>query len=231
MAATESDILRDESERSNLQRAIADLETAILVSNPDTRHVLERSVAGAKARVVTLDKKIEEAKVQRAAEVQAQVIAAAVLAAKETALNTRERETYKGFLEESYFTRKDFGRLDEFYTHSYDRLSESGKDEMSKRIDAGIERGEFKFSDLPKNALKKEMDHRAARADKKSLAQGQSGQHEENSSFSAPPAERTAINAINLGSVDLSGVKLAEAASIANTAPMPNIANSKILVR
>ena len=85
-------------------------------------------MAGAKARVVTLDKKIEEAKVERAAEAQAQVAAAAALAAKETALSAKECETYKGFLEESYFTKKDFGRLDEFYTHSYDRLSEGGKD-------------------------------------------------------------------------------------------------------
>ena len=76
--------------------------------------------------------------------------AAAALAAKETRLSEEERKTYQSFLEKSYFTKKDFGKLDEFYRHSYDRLSEDGKDEMSKRIDEGIKRGEFKFDELPK---------------------------------------------------------------------------------
>ncbi len=79
-----------------------------------------------------LDKKIEEARVEHAAEVQTQVaVAAAKLAARETALSASERETYRGFLEKAYFTKNDFGKLEEFYTHSYDRLSEGGKDEMS----------------------------------------------------------------------------------------------------
>ena len=108
MAATEADILRDEQERGNLQRAVASLETAIAVSNPGTRRMLELSLDGVKARVSTLDRKIEVAKVEHAAEVQAQAVAAATLAAKETALNASERESYRGFLDEKFFTKKDF---------------------------------------------------------------------------------------------------------------------------
>ena len=221
VAASEDDIIRDESERNNLQRAVADLETAIAVSNPGTRRILEASLDGVKARVSTLDRKIETAKVEHAAEVQAQAAAAAVLAAKETALNAKERETYKGFLEESYFTKKDFGKLDTFYTHSYDRLSEGGKDEMSKRIDEGIRRGEFKAADLPESVQKLEN----ARSHKHLLMQTKEHvgrlsddveqvdpQRENDNAKGKPPmrnpVEASATSAIDLSSVNLKGVKL-----------------------
>ena len=155
VAATEADILRDEQERSNLLKAISDVETAIAASTPGTRRVLENTVENAKRRIVTLDRRIEEAKVEHAAEVQAQATAAA-LAAKETKLNEQERERYRGFLEESFFTKKDFGKLENFYTHSYDRLSEDGKEEMSHRFWEGIRHEEYRFEDAPATVREKE---------------------------------------------------------------------------
>lgn len=149
MAITESDIIRDEQERSNLLRAIADVETAIAVSTPGTRRVLENTLDNAKKRVGVLDKKIEDAKVEHAAEVQAQVAAATLLAAKETKLNADEQRTYGNFLKEDFFTKNDFGKLAQFYAHTWDRLSQSGKDEMSHRIWEGVRHHEFRFSDLP----------------------------------------------------------------------------------
>ena len=158
MAATESDILRDEQERGNLLKAISDVEAAIAAYTPGTRRLLENTVENAKNRLVTLDKRIEEAKVERAAEAQAQATAAAVLTAKETKLSADERAAYRGFLEESYFTKKDFGRLDEFYTHGYDRLSEGGKDQMSKRFWEGVNQGEYQFGDAPSVMQQKEAE-------------------------------------------------------------------------
>lgn len=227
MAASEGDIIRDESERNNLQRAITDLETAIAVSNPGTRRILESSLAGVKTRVATLDKRIEEAKVERAAEAQTQAAAAAVLAAKETALSAKERETYKGFLEESYFTKKDFGKLDEFYNHSYDKLSEGGKEEMSKRIDEGIKRGEFEFSDLPKNALQKEKIHRAGRTDKV-VPQTHPNEREENSVRPESTAESTTASQIDLSSVDLKGVRMAAATSEPSASAIPDASKQSV---
>ena len=157
VAATDDEILRDEQERSNLLRAIADGEAAIVASPPSTRRVLENMVENGKKRIVILDKKIEEAKIERQAEEQAKV-AAAALAAKETKLSAEERETYRGFLEKSCFTKKDFGKLDEFYQHSYDRLSDGGKDEMSKRFWEGVKRGEYKFGDAPSVVQQKESE-------------------------------------------------------------------------
>ena len=155
MAISEDEIIRDQAERDRLSKVIADAETALAISAQGTRRLIQNFVEHARARVVVLDKKIEEAKVERAAEVQAQV-AAAALAAKETKLNVKERETYRGFLEESYFTKKDFGKLDEFYTHTYDRLSEGGKEEMSHRIWEGVRRDEYHFTDLPEVVQDKE---------------------------------------------------------------------------
>ena len=75
---------------------------------------------------------------------------------KEAALNTKEKEQYSGFLKEDFFTKKDFGRLDDFYAHTWDRLSEGGKEQMSKRIWEGVRRNEYKFTDLPKDVQEKE---------------------------------------------------------------------------
>ena len=61
VTASEEDILRDQSERSGLQKAIADVETALSVSTPGTRRILENSLEGMKSRVTTLDKKIGDA--------------------------------------------------------------------------------------------------------------------------------------------------------------------------
>lgn len=158
MAVTEFDISRDEQERSSLQRAVSDLEMAITAANPGTRRVLERSLDGVKARVSTLDKRIEEAKSEQAAEVQTRAAAAAALAAKETKLNEQEQAAYRGFLEEAYFTKADFGGLQHFYAHSYDRLSDGGKDELSHRVWEGVRHDEYRFDDLPGEVKEKEAE-------------------------------------------------------------------------
>jgi len=46
--------------------------------------------------------------------------------------------------------------LDHFYAHSWDRLSEDGKDQMSRRIWEGVRRDEYKFADLSKDIQEKE---------------------------------------------------------------------------
>lgn len=238
VAVSEDDIIRDESERDNLQRAVADLETAVAVSNPGTRRILESSLDGAKARISTLDRKIEIAKVEHAAEAQAQAAAAAVLAAKETALNAKERESYKGFLEESYFTKKDFGKLDNFYTHSYDRLSEGGKEEMSKRIDEGIRRGEFKATDLPESVRERrsEREHANLKEAEKVERSPKVVVSADNRAILSKDRQtaKKAVSAsdgadkkeIDLSSVDLKGVTLAVATSPPTAAMIPDASAS-----
>ena len=225
MAATESDILRDEQERSNLLGAISSLETAIAVSNPGARRVLENALDNSRKRVATLDAKIEVAKVEHAAAVQMQV-AAAALAAKETKLNGKERETYRGFLEESYFTKRDLGRLDEFYTHGYDRLSEDGKEQMSERLHEGIRRGEIKVIDLSKAILDRDNAHCSAKARKELGAHAYSEKGDE-SSNPAKPAGKKTVEGIDLGSVDLTGVKLADVIGVPSVSSVPDVTGSR----
>ncbi len=110
-----------------------------------------------KGRLSTLDKKISEAIEER--EVQAREQAAiAIMAQKEAALTACEQAEYSAFLKEDFFTKRDFGRLEQFYAHAYDRLSEEGKDEMSHRVWEGVRHGEYRLSDLPKDVRDKEED-------------------------------------------------------------------------
>jgi hypothetical protein len=86
--------------------------------------------------------------------------AIALLVMQESNLNEQERETYAGFLHKEYFTKKDFGNLETFYSDggAYDRLSGVGKSQMSERIWTGIERGEFTHGELPEHTRKKDAD-------------------------------------------------------------------------
>jgi hypothetical protein len=118
---------------------------------------LENFLHNAKGRLGALEKKIHEAELQKEKEARSDV-ALAALAEKETALNAKEKEQYSGFLKEDFFTKKDFGRLEEFYAKSWDRLSEHGKEEMSHRIWEGVRRDQYKFTDLPKVVQEKETD-------------------------------------------------------------------------
>ena len=156
MAESDTESKLDEMERDNLQKSISEVETALAVATPASRAILENFLQNARGRVGVLDKKIKDS--QTAKEEHAREAAAVVadLAKKETALNERERETYSGFLSKEFFTKKDFGNLEQFYEKTWDRLSESGKDEMSHRVWEGVRRDEYKFTDLPKTVQEKE---------------------------------------------------------------------------
>lgn len=229
MAVTQDDIVRDEQERSNLQNAVADLETAIAVSNPGTRRLLEHSLVGMKARVATLDKRIEEAKAEHAVEVQTQAVAAAraaALAAKETKLSEEERENYRRFLEKTYFTKQDLGSLDTFYRHSYDRLSESGQDQMSQRIHEGIKRGEFTESDLSAAIRQRDEAHCAAKAAKESSVNFRLESNKPNP-VQSTASEKVPVAELDLSSIDLKKVQLADAPDAPSVSSLPKAPNPR----
>ncbi len=87
-------------------------------------------------------------------------VAIATLVMRETRLNAQEKQTYGSFLQKDFFTRNDFGNLEDFYADdgAWDKLSKRGKEEMSTRVWAGIERGEYTFSELPDSVRKKETE-------------------------------------------------------------------------
>ena len=155
MSDDDNEARRDESERDSLQKTISDVETALAGSTAGARAVLEIFLLNARGRVAALDKKIKDSQVEKEKHAK-EVVEAVSLAQKESALSSQEKETFSGFLKEEFFTKKNFARLDQFYAHTWDRLSEGGKDEMSHRVWEGIRRDEYTFTDLPKIVQEKE---------------------------------------------------------------------------
>ena len=119
----------EELEYKNLQGAVAEVEALLAYAAPGARVVYEAFLSNAKLQLHSLKTRIEEQKTE-AQHQEREQLAIAVLAEQETALNAREREEYGSFLKEEFFTKKDFGKLEQFYRHTYDRLSEGGKEEM-----------------------------------------------------------------------------------------------------
>ncbi len=157
MTESDNDSKLDEMERDSLQKAISEVETALTVSTSGTRLLLQNFLQNAKGRVAALDKNIQQSRAEHETRKQAE-LAIATLAEKEAALSASEKETYSGFLGKKFFTKQDFGSLEKFYAQTWDRLSESGKDQMSHRIWEGIRRDEYKFTDLPKVVQEKESE-------------------------------------------------------------------------
>lgn len=80
------------------------------------------------------------------------------LVAKETKLNAQEKEEYAQFLSKEYFRKSDLKELEGFYTNSWDKLSEEGKEQMTQRVAEGIRRGEFTYDQMPDSMKKREVD-------------------------------------------------------------------------
>jgi len=158
MRENDSEYKLDELEQVSLQKVISEVETALAVSTPGTRGVFENLLSNARGRLGTLEKKIKETKEEKEAQAREEATTIAQLAENETSLSREEKKTYSGFLKEEYFTKKDFNRLEQFYAHTWDRLSEKGKNEMSHRVWEGIRRDEYIFSELPETVQGKEAD-------------------------------------------------------------------------
>jgi hypothetical protein len=75
----------------------------------------------------------------------------AEMAQREAALTEAERQEYAELLKHVHFTRAEFPKLEHFYSHGYDKLSDVGKNQMSQRIWDGIRSA--KPADLRKDAI------------------------------------------------------------------------------
>src|SRR5579862_2338970 len=126
MNGTEYEIRQQEAERDSLRGVISQMQGALLFATADSRPALQTALQNASSRLGTVEKKIQELQVAREAEVKQVATNAALLAEKEARLNADERKTFAGFLKEEFFTKADFGHLEEFFAKSWDRLSEHG---------------------------------------------------------------------------------------------------------
>lgn len=153
----------DEVERQRLAQAVRQMEILLhshsASAGSAVTSMLVNFVEGAKKRIAALDTEIK-AETAEKKEHEERHIAASIrhLAERETALNQRERGQYAQFLSREFFTKNDFGTLEDFYTSAWDRLSEGGKAQMSHRVWEGVRREEYEFSELPEVVKEKEAE-------------------------------------------------------------------------
>lgn len=144
-----------ESEYKQLLAQIANIERNMaLPASREVSNALLTFLNSLKTRLGVLEEKqkaAEESK-ERAENLQRVV----QLVERETALNAAEKEQYGSFLKQEYFTKADFGRLDEFYTNTYDKLTAEGKAQMSYRVWEGVRREEYRFSAMPESVKERE---------------------------------------------------------------------------
>ena len=147
----------EEAEYKRLLGVIGQLERSLAVTtSSDVVNALTTYLNSLKTRLSVLEEKkktIEEEK-QRMTDQQNM----AVLVERETALNEQEREQYGSFLAQEYFTKADFGSLEQFYGNTWDRLTEGGKSQMSHRVWEGVRREEYRFTELPETIKEKEAE-------------------------------------------------------------------------
>ncbi|TLD71473.1 hypothetical protein FEM03_08075 [Phragmitibacter flavus] len=151
----------DEAFYGRLLKEIERLEGVLAfgnVADASVRSALELYIQSAKKQVAHFEviekEAIEEKK--KSGEIALEI--AAQKAQMETALNEQERAQFQSFLEQEYFTKADFGKLESFYTKSWDKLTDQGKDEMSHRVWEGVRREEYQFSELPDIVKEKEAE-------------------------------------------------------------------------
>ena len=153
----------DEAEYQRLAEAVRATEK-LAAGNPNIRQDAGAAfLEGIKGRMEILAHDVfAENGSEKKDKKNADNVAIAAMVERETRLSAQEKEVYAGFLEKDYFTKKDFKNLDSFYATSYDKLSDDGKAQMSTRIQEGILRGEFEFSDLPERVQKSENEFQQA---------------------------------------------------------------------
>ncbi len=84
----------------------------------------------------------------------------AEMAQREKALTEAERQEYAVLLSHERFSKAEFSKLEHFYSHGYDKLSDEGKNQMSQRIWDGTRSG--KPADIRKDAISAAHDFHSA---------------------------------------------------------------------
>jgi hypothetical protein len=183
----------DLNEYRQLKNTASELEKLVTASPHGVNPMLKTALANILARIEVLEIGLKEE------QIRIEQSAAAQAAEQEAALSQSEKKTFAGFLKKDFFTQSDFRPLEDFYKNSWDKLSEAGKDEMTKRIQEGVNRSEYSFSELPAIVQEKELSREKALAAKD--AQKPIPQE-------AAPSQSMAN--LDLSTIDLSGMAMAD---------------------
>lgn len=147
-----------EIENPTLAEDIQKIEALIKSGvDPAKEFLLKGYLLNAKSQLAknTFDARHEESKKEDKVR---EATAISYLADREIKLNAEEKGQYSEFLAKDYFQKPDFHELDNFYAHTWDKLSEEGKSEMSYRVWEGIRRDEYEFDELPESIRKGESE-------------------------------------------------------------------------
>lgn len=151
----------DEVEYSRLAAQVFEIEKLVNSGQPgDVGFLLKSFLHNAKSRMEEIryeEIRTEDEKKDQKSKEAANVV---LLAEMEHRLSTEEKQQYSGFLKLDYFTKANFDELENFYADggAWDKLSESGKAQMSHRVWEGIRRDEYDFDELPEAIRKKESE-------------------------------------------------------------------------
>ena len=147
----------EEAEYAGLLSMIARIERTLQFGSGDagTTALLVKFVENARGRLDALEREGRRTaeKEKEAAEANMQIAAAVE---REHRLSEQEKLEYSALLEHEHFTKAEFGKLEHFYSNSWDKLTDDGKDEMSQRVWGGVRQGEYEFTELPEVVKEKE---------------------------------------------------------------------------
>jgi hypothetical protein len=149
----------DEVEYANLSDQVRQIEALINSGQSgDVSHLLKSFLHNAKSRMEEIRHEEVRAEQDKKEQQAKEAASLAQLVEMEHQLNPEEKQQYAGFLKLDYFTKANFSDLNQFYSNTWDKLSESGKTQMSTRVWEGIRQGEYTFAELPENIRKKEAE-------------------------------------------------------------------------
>jgi hypothetical protein len=72
----------------------------------------------------------------------------AELVDREKSLNETELKNYRSLLAKPYFSKSDFPAMEKFYSSAFDKLSETGKDQISRRTRLGTQSPDLRAKEL-----------------------------------------------------------------------------------
>ncbi len=144
----------DFQEYRNLKDTALALEKLLTDSPLGVNPVLQTTLANIQRRLEVLEREIKQDEIKERA---GQAVAAAA-AEKEAALNASERGIFCDLLRRDYFAKADMPQVNSFYKNIWDKLTDDGKGEISRRLWEGIRHGEQPFSDLADDIKEKEAE-------------------------------------------------------------------------
>ncbi len=152
----------NEGELVRLHKLISELQWHIFQRgdgvNAVTTSMLVNSLVEAQGQTASVERELKSEDEENHRKEQQEKSTMRFVIEQEAALNSEERREYAGFLRKEFFTKSDFHSLAHFYAHSWDKLTESGKEQMSHRLWGGIRHGEYTFQELPEVVKEKESE-------------------------------------------------------------------------